>query len=133
LPWIDDRFEDEPYADMYSNEIGQCFVLPTDSEARKAIPLFHGLLNYFPLACAAVARLSKEGNDKHNPGQPLHWAREKSQDHADCIVRHQVDYETVDPVTGEYKDAVCVAWRALAQLQLLEEKRLGKPPSRGSK
>ena len=109
------------------------FVLPTDSEERKQIPIFSGVLNYFPLAIAAVARVSRRGNDKHNPGQPLHWARGKSMDHADCIARHLIDIETIDPATGEYEDAKALAWRALAKLQELEEKRLGKPYSRGSK
>lgn len=108
-------------------------VLPTDSEERKEIPLFSGVLNYFPLALAAVARLSKKGNDKHNPGQPLHWSRGKSDDHEDCILRHLVDVDTLDPETGEYEDAKALAWRALAKLQILEERRLGKPPSRGSR
>jgi len=79
-------------------------------------------LQYFPLAIAAVARLSQIGNDKHNPGEPLHWARDKSTDHGDCIVRHQLDFDQIDSDTGEYH-AVAVAWRALAQLQLLEEKK----------
>jgi hypothetical protein len=108
-------------------------VLPTDSEVRKGIPVFSGVLNYFPLAIAAVARVSKRGNDKHNPGQPLHWARGKSMDHDDCIARHLIDVATLDPVTGEYEDAQCLAWRALARLQELEERRLGKAPSRGSR
>jgi hypothetical protein len=108
------------------------YVLPTDSEERKSIPIFSGVLNYFPLAIAAVARWSKRGNDKHNPGEPLHWARGKSMDHPDCIARHLVDIETVDPKSGEYEDATALAWRALAKLEELEEKRLGKPPSRGS-
>jgi hypothetical protein len=107
-------------------------VLPTDSEDRKQIPIFSGVLNYFPLAIAAVARVSKRGNDKHNPGEPLHWARGKSMDHADCIARHLIDVETVN-ADGAYEDAACLAWRALAKLQELEEKRLGKGPSRGSK
>lgn len=107
-------------------------VLPTDSEDRKEIPIFSGVLNYFPLAIAAVARISKRGNDKHNPGRPLHWARGKSMDHPDCIARHLIDLETVN-AAGEYADAAAMVWRALAQLQELEEKRLGKPMSRGSK
>lgn len=107
-------------------------VLPIDSEERKEIPLFSGVLNYFPLALAAVARHSKRGNDKHNPGQPIHWARGKSMDHLDCIARHLIDAETVS-ASGEYEEATAIAWRALAYLQELEEKRLGKPWSRGSK
>jgi hypothetical protein len=108
-------------------------VLPTDSEERKQLPIFSGVLNYFPLAIAAVARLSKRGNDKHNPGEPLHWERGKSQDHADCMARHLVDIETFNCELDEYEDAQCMAWRALAKLQLLEERRLGKSPSRGSR
>lgn len=108
-------------------------VLPTDSEARKQIPIYSGVLRYFPLAIAAVARLSKAGNDKHNPGEPLHWSRDKSTDHEDCIARHLIDIDTLDAVTGEYEDAKCLAWRALAALQILEEKRLNKPLSRGSR
>lgn len=45
---------------------GEAFT--SDSEARKNIPLAEGLLWYFPNALAEVARLSKTGNDKHNPG-----------------------------------------------------------------
>lgn len=108
-------------------------VLSTDSEARKQIPIYSGVLRYFPLAIAAVARLSKAGNEKHNPGEPLHWSRDKSTDHEDCIARHLIDIDTLDAVTGEYEDAKCLAWRALAALQILEEKRLNKPISRGSK
>ena len=106
-------------------------VLPTDSEERKQIPIFSGVLNYFPLAVAAVARVSKRGNDKHNPGLSLRWTRGKSMDHTDCIARHLIDVETVN-AAGEYEDAMALAWRALAKLQELEEKRLGKPASRGS-
>lgn len=113
-------------------EKGSDHVLPTDSEERKEIPLFSGVLNYFPLALAAVARHSKKGSEKHHPGEPLHWERGKSDDHLDCIARHTIDVETVN-AAGEYEEATALAWRALANLQLLEEKRLGKPPSRGSK
>lgn len=108
----------------------------TDSAGRKATPIFTGVMRYFPDALAAVARLSKAGNDKHNPGEPLHWSREKSTDHGDCIARHQITFDQIDPESGEYH-AAGVAWRALAQLQLLEEARLrdalagpmGKPES----
>lgn len=91
---------------------------------RKNTPIASGVLDYFPLAIAAVARLSKYGNDKHNPGEPLHWSRGKSNDHRDCIARHLIDCGTVDAESGELHD-VALAWRALANLQLAEEKRLG--------
>lgn len=94
---------------------------------RKAEPVVTGVLDYFPLAIAAVARLSRIGNDKHNPGEPMHWARGKSNDHRDCIGRHLMACGTIDPETGELHDAA-VAWRALANLQIAEEKRLGLTP-----
>jgi hypothetical protein len=95
-------------------------TLPTDSAERKAAPIFSGVLSYFPDAIADVARLSKIGNDKHNPGEPLHWSRDKSDDHADCIVRHQIECGTID-TDGVLHDTK-VAWRALAQLQIAIER-----------
>jgi hypothetical protein len=90
--------------------------MKTDAKDRKATPMARGLLDYFPDALAAVAELSRIGNEQHNPGHPMHWAREKSTDHADCIIRHMVDRgkPDVDGVLHSTK----VAWRALAQLQL---------------
>jgi hypothetical protein len=75
-----------------------------------------GLLKYFPKALAAVATLSMESNEQHNPGEPMHWAREKSNDHGDCIVRHQADSGTID--NDGQRHSTKVAWRALAQLEL---------------
>ena len=104
--------------------------MPADSAARKGVPLASGVLDYFPAALAAVARLSKLGNDKHNPGEPLHWERGKSQDHADCIARHLVDRGIVDAETG-MSHTVEVAWRALALLQE-ELEAAGAPRARGA-
>lgn len=100
-------------------------MLPSDAKARKDTPIYSGVVKYFPLALAAVARVSKAGNDQHNPGQPLHWAREKSTDHEDCIMRHLTDVAAGNNVDtdGELHLAK-VAWRALAALQIAEEKRL---------
>lgn len=94
---------------------------------RKDLPLFSGCLMYFPQALLAVSNHSKKGNDKHNPGQPLHWSRDKSKDHADCIARHLVDigtnWDEMDPETGSYH-ATALAWRALALLQTVLEKQI---------
>lgn len=92
------------------------------SAERKAEPVYSGVLQYFPDAIAAVARVSKKGNDKHNAGQPLHWSREKSNDHMDCAVRHMITPTEIDPDSGEYHLAHA-AWRVLAELQLLLEKK----------
>lgn len=91
-----------------------------ESDYRKAAPMYSGLLAYFPDALEQVARLSKIGNDKHNPGEPLHWAKGKSNDHKDCIIRHLKDAGEIDSETGLLHD-VSVAWRALANLQTIIE------------
>lgn len=99
-------------------------VLPVDAKERKGVPLCTGVLDYFPDALAEVAILSKAGNDQHNPGQPLHWAKEKSTDHADCLLRHQIDRGTRD--SDGQRHSTKVAWRALAQLQTeIEAERAG--------
>ena len=98
-------------------------LLPTDPQARKDSPICRGVLDYFPLALAEIARVSKAGNDQHNPGEPMHWAREKSSDHADCIARHLIERGTVD-VDGQ-RHSGKLAWRALALLELeLENEKL---------
>lgn len=89
--------------------------LPTDAKERKATPIFSGVMAYFPKALAEIARVSKAGNDQHNPGQPLHWDKAKSLDHADCIARHLIDCGTRD-ADGMLHSAK-VAWRALALLE----------------
>lgn len=87
-----------------------------DAATRKTYPLYSGLLRYFPDALMEVAHLSKVGNDQHNPGQPLHWAREKSTDQLDALMRHLKDAGTRD--TDGERHTAKVAWRALAELQL---------------
>lgn len=104
--------------------------LPQDAAARKAAPMAEGLLWYFPNALAAVAAVSKAGNDQHNPGEPLHHARGKSMDHADCIMRHLVDAGTFD--TDGQRHSAKVAWRALALLQEELEREEGCPLPRNA-
>lgn len=89
--------------------------LPTDAAERKSIPLFSGVLAYFPDALAAVAELSRIGNDQHNPGKPLFWDRSKSGDELDALTRHLLEAGTVD--TDGVRHSAKVAWRALANLQ----------------
>jgi hypothetical protein len=105
-------------------------ALPEDPKARKDIPIVRGVLDYFPAALAAVAELSRVGNEQHNPGEPLHHARGKSTDHADCIVRHLMDRGTRD--TDGVLHSVKVAWRALALAQE-ELEAAGAPLARGAK
>lgn len=128
-------------------------TLPADSAERKEYPMHAGLLAYFPAALAGVARHSKLGNDKHNPGEPLHHARGKSMDHEDCILRHLVDLSDLlarrervskrvmladtarnramydEPILAE---ANALAWRALALAQRLHEQIGGAPLAPGA-
>jgi len=106
-------------------------ALPSDPRERKEIPLAEGLLWYFPNALAEIARISKMGNDQHNPGQPLHHARSKSTDHADCIIRHLVDAGTLD--SDGARHTAKMAWRALALLQEELERDLGLPLPRNAR
>lgn len=91
-------------------------MLPSDAKARKNAPIARGVLDYFPDALFAVADLSRIGNEQHNPGQPMHWAKEKSTDHADCIIRHLADRGKLDD--DGVRHSAKVAWRALALLQI---------------
>ena len=86
--------------------------LPTDSKARKQIPIYSGLFKYFPDALIAVAKVSYEGNEQHHPGTNVHWDRSKSTDELDALMRHIIDEEWDK-----------VAWRALAHLQKELEQR----------
>jgi hypothetical protein len=105
-------------------------LLDADSATRKGYPMARGLLDYFPDALAAVAEVSKIGNDKHNPGEPMHHVRGKSMDHADCIIRHLVGRGGFD---GEVRESALLAWRALALLQEEIEKDLGLPLPRAAR
>lgn len=103
--------------------------LPKDYDARKAIPLFDFLTKYFPDAMVELTRVSVEGNNQHNPGEPLHWARGKSMDQLNTAMRHMFDHgrgETFD-TDGCYHLAKA-AWRLLAQVQLMVEDAQATPP-----
>jgi hypothetical protein len=90
-----------------------------------------GLLDYAPDACAAIAEVSRIGNEQHNPGEPIHWARGKSMDQADCEVRHLMQRGTLD--TDGMRHSAKRAWRAIMDLQLEIEAAWNLPPSRGSR
>jgi hypothetical protein len=89
------------------------------SEERKQLPLKSGCLDYFPDALLLVSALSFLANEKHNPGQPMHWSKDKSADHADCLARHSLDTKHDDEFNLNHR--IAVAWRALADLQTAVE------------
>lgn len=104
------------------NEAGP---LPTNPAARKEVPIATGVFDYFPDALVAIARLSMKANARHNPGEPLHWSKGKSNDHDDAALRHFLDRGKMDAEWGE-SHTVEYAWRALARLQTeIEADRAG--------
>ena len=90
---------------------------PISDEARyrKQRPIVRGVLDYFPDAVMEVAYCSWVGNEQHNPGEQLHWAKEKSTDEADALVRHLLERGKID--SDGVRHSAKVAWRALALLQ----------------
>lgn len=123
-------------------------TLPTDSAERKSIPVLSGCLNYAPAALAGMARWSKIGNDKHNPGQPLHHARGKSMDHPDTIVRHLMDIQDLTAALerGDYPapehegilkqlkdDLDALVWRSALLSQEAHERYFGAPLAPGAR
>jgi hypothetical protein len=82
---------------------------------RKEVPVYSGVLMYFPDAIRELARVSFAGNEQHNPGKPLHWDRAKSGDELDALSRHLLQAGTIDE--DGMRHSAKVAWRALANLQ----------------
>lgn len=95
--------------------------METDKNKRKQIPIYTGLVRYFPKALAEVARVSYIGNQQHHPDKPLHWDRSKSTDELDALTRHLFQAGEID--TDGMRHSAKVAWRALANLEKeLEQK-----------
>tara|TARA_B110000285_G_scaffold232980_1_gene305474 strand:+ start:1786 stop:2187 length:402 start_codon:yes stop_codon:yes gene_type:complete len=88
---------------------------------RKGMPVYSGVLSYFPDAIKEVSKASAQGQKQHNHGKKLYWDKNKSTDNEDALLRHLIDH-TVDPMD---KDGVLhlakVCWRALAALQIYLE------------
>lgn len=88
------------------------------AKERKAIPVYSGVLAYFPNAILEVTQASIVGNEQHLKGQPLHYDENKSQDHLDALTRHLLDHakgEIFDDDGVRHITKVC--WRSLAFLQ----------------
>ena len=89
--------------------------MTSNKQDRKNIPIYSGLLMYFPDACAAVAACSYKANEQHNPGTKMHWDRAKSGDELDALMRHLMEAGTMDD--DDILHSTKVAWRAMANLQ----------------
>lgn len=87
----------------------------TKAQQRKQVPLFTGLLKYFPDALWAVAKCSQVGYDQHGYTGPMVWDRSKSSDEQDALMRHMIESGRIDD--DGIRHSAKVAWRALAMLQ----------------
>jgi hypothetical protein len=85
-----------------------------NKQKRKQIPLYSGLIKYFPDALCEVARVSYIGSKQHHPDEDIHWDREKSKDDLDALMRHLMEngmhdiegdkfHEGYDEQFGDYK------------------------------
>lgn len=86
-----------------------------NKDKRKQIPIYTGVIKYFPDAIAEIAKVSYAGNQQHHPNKPLHWDRAKSTDELDALMRHLLEAGKID--NDGMRHTAKVAWRALANLQ----------------
>ena len=87
---------------------------------RKNMPVYTGVIKYFPNALKYVSKVSLQRNNQHHPDKPLHWDTSKSTDHLDAPTRHLIDADKIDDDGLLHLGKV--AWRALAALEDYIEK-----------
>tara|TARA_R110002153_G_scaffold272757_1_gene441976 strand:+ start:46 stop:459 length:414 start_codon:yes stop_codon:yes gene_type:complete len=92
-------------------------------EDRKAIPVFSGVLAYFPDALKEVAKASYAATKQHHPDKDMFWDRTKSTDHRDSLGRHLIDHLKNPVDTDGVLHLAKVAWRSLAALQIYLENK----------
>ncbi len=90
-------------------------------QERKEMPVYTGVVKYFPNALKYVSKVSLAGNKQHHPTKPLHWDKRKSTDHLDALTRHLIDADKIDDDGLLHLGKV--AWRALAALEDYLEKK----------
>jgi hypothetical protein len=97
-------------------------MLPSDRDARNALPVWDGCLAYFPDAWAEIAKVSAAGNKQYNFGGKLRWERSISTDHENKIIRHMLDHAAGNVLDSDGTFHLAkAAWRCLAALQLAIE------------
>jgi len=103
-------------------------TLPTERDARNALPIWDGFIQYFPDVPAAVAAVSVQGNKQHALGDKLYWNRNVSTDHLNKVFRHMLDHGAglIKDDDGTYHLAKAV-WRLCAELQLTIEREEANP------
>ena len=89
-------------------------LIPEDDEERAKYPIGTYTTEYCPNAIVALARHSFEANEKHNPGEEIHWAKEKSVGSINRVFRHLFEFAW-HHARGERRKAkyhiTAAAWR----------------------
>lgn len=84
--------------------------------------MYTGFVKYFPDAMAACAQLSFLANRQHNGDGEMRWAKDKSKDELDALMRHMIDDLGMTKRDAEgVMHAVKIAWRGMANLQRLAD------------
>lgn len=85
---------------------------------RKKIPIYSGVISYFPLAMQELAKCSYQGQIQHNPDKPLAWDRSKSGDELDAMMRHLTDHaQGIEIDDDGIRHIAKCGWRILAYIQ----------------
>jgi hypothetical protein len=114
---LEDSFLTMPHDGEFDSFVDLEQEVPTKAQQRKAMPVYSGVLKYFPNAIKEVSKASQAGNDQHHPGTELHWDMEKSKDEYDALTRHLIDH-SINPIDDDgMLHLTKVAWRALAGLE----------------
>lgn len=111
----------------------QDLLVGKSAAERKTYPLYEGVIGYFKNALYRVAHVSWVGNNQHNPGQPLHWARGKSKDQMDCLMRHAAEYDPNDFSAASEEAGAAMCWRALAEFEIYLERKYGLMPPKNAR
>lgn len=90
--------------------------------SRKDMPVYSGVIKYFPDALLAISKASALGQQQHNPDLPLFWDRSKSGDELDAMMRHLIDHaKGIELDDCGTPHIVKCGWRILAYIQKMQE------------
>ncbi len=95
-------------------------------EERKQMPVYTGVLKYFPTALLEISKVSQLGNKQHHPDKELHWDKSKSKDHLDAATRHLIDHSISPYDEDGMLHLAKAAWRILAGLEEYKNTHLTK-------
>tara|TARA_X000001382_G_scaffold85868_2_gene60959 strand:- start:3410 stop:3712 length:303 start_codon:yes stop_codon:yes gene_type:complete len=98
----------------------------TKHEQRKQMPVYSGVLKFFPTALFEVSKISNIGTQQHHPDKELHWDKTKSKDHLDAGVRHIIDHSNHPIDDDGMLHLAKAAWRILAALQEYKDTHITK-------